>query len=91
MEPPSRHHYPRSIGRRKSWILPLQAASAALMIGFGSWAESRLLAGDAVGITALFFVLVLLAATQESPSMAGRSPFYREQTLAMLPRVKLWA
>ena len=29
------------------------------------WAEERLMQADVVGITALFFVLVLLAATQD--------------------------
>jgi len=57
--------YFRSIGRRKSWILPLQTLSAAIMIFCGTWIESRLKAADAVGVTALFFVLVLLAATQD--------------------------
>ncbi|KAH7621278.1 hypothetical protein Ndes2526B_g03619 [Nannochloris sp. 'desiccata'] len=57
--------YFRSIGRRKSWILPLQTISAAIMIFCGSWIESRLKAADAVGVTALFFILVLLAATQD--------------------------
>jgi len=57
--------YSRVIGRRKSWIIPLQVVSATLMISCGKWAEERLVAGDAVGITSLFFVLVLLAATQD--------------------------
>jgi Acetyl-coenzyme A transporter 1 len=57
--------YFRRIGRRKSWILPLQTLSAAIMIFYGGWIESRLKAADAVGVTALFFVLVLLAATQD--------------------------
>jgi hypothetical protein len=57
--------YFRSIGRRKSWILPLQTLSAAIMIFCGTWIESRLQAADAVGVTALFFILVLLAATQD--------------------------
>ena len=57
--------YFRSIGRRKSWILPLQTLSAGIMIFYGGWIESRLKAADAVGVTSLFFVLVLLAATQD--------------------------
>lgn len=57
--------YSRRVGRRKSWILPLQTISAAVMIFYGGWVESRLHAADAVGVTALFFVLVLLAATQD--------------------------
>lgn len=34
--------YSAAIGRRKSWIVPVQALSAVLMIGGASWLESRL-------------------------------------------------
>lgn len=54
-----------AFGRRKSWIVPLQLASAALMFAGAPWAEARLGAGDVQGVTALFFFLVLLAATQD--------------------------
>ena len=50
-----------------SWHLqvPIQLASAALMLVSADWAESRLKEADIMSITALFFVLVLLAATQD--------------------------
>ena len=58
-------HVPR-IGLRKSWILPLQLLSGALMISLGRWVESVLYAHkDIETATMYFFVLVLLAATQD--------------------------
>jgi PAT family acetyl-CoA transporter-like MFS transporter 1 len=45
--------------------VPIQLASAALMLVSADWAEGRLKEADIVSITALFFVLVLLAATQD--------------------------
>ncbi len=45
--------------------VPIQLASAALMLVSADWAESRLKEADIVSITVLFFVLVLLAATQD--------------------------
>lgn len=53
------------LGRRKSWIVPLQLASALVMLLGGHSIQRRLDAGDALGVTAAFFVLVLLAATQD--------------------------
>lgn len=44
--------------------VPIQLLSAATMLSFASWAEQRLNAADVVSITALFGLLVLLAATQ---------------------------
>lgn len=52
-------------GRRKSWIVPLQLASGAAMLAGAGAVQARLDAGDAVGITAAFGLLVLLAATQD--------------------------
>ena len=57
--------YFKSLGRRKSWILPLQLASAAIMIQYSAWVEKMLINGEAVAVTAYFFVLVLFAATQD--------------------------
>jgi PAT family acetyl-CoA transporter-like MFS transporter 1 len=57
--------YFRALGRRRSWIVPLQLAAGVLMLRAGGWAEARLSAGDAGAVTALFFALVLLAATQD--------------------------
>lgn len=45
--------------------MPIQLASAALMLMSAEWAEQRLKEADIVSITCLFFVLVLLAATQD--------------------------
>ncbi len=45
--------------------VPIQLASAALMLMSADWAEQRLKEADIVSITSLFFVLVLLAATQD--------------------------
>lgn len=45
--------------------VPIQLASAALMLVSADWAEQRLKQADIVSITGLFFVLVLLAATQD--------------------------
>lgn len=53
------------LGRRKSWIVPLQLISAAVMILAGPYIQGRLDACDALGVTAAFLVLVLLAATQD--------------------------
>ncbi|KAL6784386.1 hypothetical protein ACKKBF_B01590 [Auxenochlorella protothecoides x Auxenochlorella symbiontica] len=53
------------LGRRKSWIVPLQLLSAAVMLLGGAHAQARLDAGDALGVTLAFFALVLLAATQD--------------------------
>lgn len=45
--------------------VPIQLASAAMMLLSADWAEQRLKEADIVSITVLFFVLVLLAATQD--------------------------
>ena len=45
--------------------MPLQFTSALLLFFSAPWAEQRLRAADVASITALFFVLVLLAATQD--------------------------
>lgn len=54
-----------SVGQRRSWILPLQLGSAFIMIQFSGWVEKMLFGGDAVAVTAYFFLLVLFAATQD--------------------------
>lgn len=45
--------------------VPVQVASAVLMLLSAGWAEARLNAADIWAVTALFFFLVLLAATQD--------------------------
>eukprot|EP00884_Botryococcus_braunii_P021946 jgi/Botrbrau1/8435/Bobra.0237s0054.1 len=57
--------YSSAIGRRKTWIVPIQLVSALVMMAWAGWADAALQRSDMVGITALFFVLVLLAATQD--------------------------
>ncbi|GAB4813183.1 hypothetical protein N2152v2_000229 [Parachlorella kessleri] len=49
--------YSSRLGRRKSWIVPLQFLSAVVMLGWGGWVEARLDSGDAWAVTALFFCL----------------------------------
>ena len=44
--------------------VPIQLISAAVMLSSASWAEAKLEAADVISITALFALLVLLAATQ---------------------------
>ncbi|KAK9809613.1 hypothetical protein WJX73_007530 [Symbiochloris irregularis] len=57
--------YSLRMGRRKSWVVPIQLASGALMLLQADWAERKLEAADVASVTGLFFVLVLLAATQD--------------------------
>jgi len=52
------------VGRRKSWIVPIQLLSAAVLVLSSKWIEERFEAADVLPLTALFFVFVLLAATQ---------------------------
>lgn len=60
------HNPPPRLGRPPaSFCDHLQTCSALLMLGFGPWVEAQLDAGNAAGVTALFFGLVLLAATQD--------------------------
>mmetsp|Transcript_13167 Transcript_13167/g.41674 ORF Transcript_13167/g.41674 Transcript_13167/m.41674 type:complete len:371 (+) Transcript_13167:407-1519(+) len=57
--------YSSAFGRRKSWIVPIQACSAFIMISWAAEAERWVAEAHAAAITALFFGLVLLAATQD--------------------------
>jgi hypothetical protein len=52
--------------RRKSWIIPIQLLSALLLVSSAEWIEAKYEAADVASLTALFFVFVLLAATQAS-------------------------
>ena len=78
--------YSRKIGRRKSWIVPIQAMSGCLLLWLGSHIESLIAdvpspaftvdveAEHKVGlITAIFFSLVFLCATQDV-AVDGISP-----------------
>ncbi|WIA38680.1 hypothetical protein OEZ86_001986 [Tetradesmus obliquus] len=57
--------YSAAFGRRKSWIVPVQLASAALLICGAGWIQQQYEAGAVVPLTVLFFFFVLLAATQD--------------------------
>lgn len=57
--------YWRRLGRRKSWVVPVQLACACLLVLSGGWIERRYLLGEVGPLTALFFFFVLLAATQD--------------------------
>lgn len=57
--------YNLRLGRRKSWIVPIQLVSAALLLLSADWADAQLQAARVGSITALFCLLVMLAATQD--------------------------
>lgn len=57
--------YSGRIGRRKTWIIPLQTFAGIIMIFKGDWLELSLKNGNAVAVTTVFFFLVLIAATQD--------------------------
>jgi hypothetical protein len=56
--------YSAAFGRRKSWIVPVQLASAALLMFSADWIQLQYEAGAVGPLTVLFFFFVLLAATQ---------------------------
>ncbi|KXS19867.1 hypothetical protein M427DRAFT_131820 [Gonapodya prolifera JEL478] len=57
----------RSIGRRKSWVLPVQIVTAAVMWWISSWVDSEVdgLHPDINLLTISFTFLVMLSATQD--------------------------
>lgn len=58
--------YSAGFGRRKSWIVPVQLISAALLMSSADWIQTQYEAGAVAPLTVLFFFFVLLAATQVS-------------------------
>lgn len=61
------HSWIEKMGRRKTWIIPLQLIIGVMLLGFGPLIESTIYA-DAPNIhflTLCFFVFYLLAATQD--------------------------
>ena len=50
---------------RKSWIVPVQLLTSALLLTYGPRAAQAVSAGDVPTATLFFFALVLLAATQD--------------------------
>lgn len=57
--------YNPSFGRRKSWIIPIQTMTAILMFTFADQAQSFLDSTNILDLSVYFFLLVLLAATQD--------------------------
>ena len=63
--------YLKSFGRRKSWLVPVQAVAGLLMVFGSSFVERQLGLGDRMvdlnvgGVTAYFFALFFLMATQD--------------------------
>ena len=63
----------KSIGRRKSWLVPVQTLAGLIMVGGANFVERQLgLSADATaasmnvrGVTSFFFVLYFLMATQD--------------------------
>eukprot|EP00198_Chlamydomonas_reinhardtii_P003051 XP_001692387.1 flagellar/basal body protein [Chlamydomonas reinhardtii] len=53
------------MGRRKSWIVPIQLLTAALLLGCAGWIQQLYEAADVVSLTGLFLVFVFLMATQD--------------------------
>lgn len=61
--------YLKRIGRRKTWLIPVQTAAGGLMVFGSSWVDKQLEANDlhsfdVRGITLFFFCLYFLMATQ---------------------------
>lgn len=57
--------YSLTFGRRKSWVVPIQLGSSVILLGSAKWLAGRVEQADVISITALFFLLVLMAATQD--------------------------
>jgi len=57
--------YSAAYGQRKSWIVPIQATTAGILVLSADWVQRQVEEAHVVNITALFFVLVLLVATQD--------------------------
>lgn len=58
--------YSRSFGRRKSWIVPIQAIIGSFMLWIGRDAEALLASAehDITRLTAIFVLMIFFAATQ---------------------------
>ncbi|KAG2491940.1 hypothetical protein HYH03_009673 [Edaphochlamys debaryana] len=57
--------YSRKLGRRKSWIVPIQLLTAWLLVGSAEWVQALFEAADVWALTGLFLVFVFLMATQD--------------------------
>lgn len=58
-------HFVRSLGRRKSWIIPTQFLSGVLLLFVASRVDEMIVRSEIVALTLIFFVLVGLFATQD--------------------------
>lgn len=67
-----------------------QTLSALLMLLCGGWAEAQLNAGNAGGVTALFFVFVLLAATQDIAVDGWALTLLSKQHVGCAARAAAW-
>jgi PAT family acetyl-CoA transporter-like MFS transporter 1 len=56
--------YSRRLGRRKSWIVPIQLLTAYLLIACADWIQNLYELADVGTLTWLFAVVVFLMATQ---------------------------
>ncbi|KXZ54733.1 hypothetical protein GPECTOR_4g802 [Gonium pectorale] len=57
--------YSRRIGRRRSWILPIQTLTAVLLVCCAGWVQRLYEAADVWGLTGVFLAFVFLMATQD--------------------------
>ncbi|MEW5299058.1 MAG: hypothetical protein WDW36_002107 [Sanguina aurantia] len=57
--------YSARVGRRKSWVIPMQLMISGMMILYSEYIQQRFEAADVWSLTLLFFVLVFLVATQD--------------------------
>lgn len=53
------------MGRRKSWIVPVQLVTASMLVLCAGWINTLFEAADVASLTALFTVFVFLSATQD--------------------------
>jgi len=57
--------YSEKFGRRKTWMVPAQIAIGMVLLHLSSTIESLFAAKDINSLTALFFALYFLCATQD--------------------------
>jgi PAT family acetyl-CoA transporter-like MFS transporter 1 len=57
--------YLDQVGRRKSWIVPIQAIIGLMLIGYSYYIQEWISSGAVVSLTAAFFSLVAFVATQD--------------------------
>ena len=74
--------YVKSIGRRKSWIIPIQLAVGCIFVLISGWMDQfmqeKQSRDQVVFLTAVFFCIVFLVATQD---IAGKFIFLERKVL----------